>query len=242
MIVNLPSEEDSTPATSLRIVAHKPLHEIAYANVKSALKTGQIGPGDRLTVRGLSEQLGVSSTPAREALQRLTAEGVLEQGPARTMRVPALSLERFRELTSIRLALEPLATSYAATEMAAEELAELDTRIHQLGTYVATNDWVSYRRANHDLHAKIYLLSRKPTLERIIDMLWTQLGPWMVFLKDHETFPDVSNAFHEQMLAAFQRRDPTAAAAAMHADISESAWRIEEMLVLRADAVPARKT
>ena len=56
----------------------------------------------------VAEAMGVSTTPAREALGRVTADGGLEYTGPKTMRVPVLSHERFDELQDVRIALESL--------------------------------------------------------------------------------------------------------------------------------------
>ena len=54
-----------------------PLHERTYQELKTAIMSGKFMPGEKLTVRGLSEELGVSAMPARAAILRLAAEKAL---------------------------------------------------------------------------------------------------------------------------------------------------------------------
>ena len=53
------------------------LRDVAYDDLKERLIRGAFAPGTKLTVRGVADELGVSSTPAREAINRLTQEGAL---------------------------------------------------------------------------------------------------------------------------------------------------------------------
>jgi hypothetical protein len=90
------------------------LAEAAYERVAASLMEGGYVPGDRLAVRTLAAQLGVSLTPAREAVLRLVSEGALELRNPRTIVVPTLSSRQFREIYCIRHALEPTATRLAS--------------------------------------------------------------------------------------------------------------------------------
>ncbi len=70
---------------------------------------GQFRPGQRLVMQDLADQLGTSVTPAREACLRLVSERGLELRSGRFVTVPALTLARYMEVRTIRLALEGLA-------------------------------------------------------------------------------------------------------------------------------------
>ncbi|MCX7265128.1 MAG: GntR family transcriptional regulator [Burkholderiales bacterium] len=80
-----------------------------YLRLHRALMTGGLLPEQVLTIRGIADNCGVSLTPAREAIQRLFAEGALIIENARTIRVPRLDIETYREILKIRLELEPMA-------------------------------------------------------------------------------------------------------------------------------------
>ena len=82
--------------------------------LRAALIGGVFAPGDKITIRAVAKSLGVSLTPAREALSILAAEGALEFGANRTLMVPPLSVDRLAEITRIRIALEGLAAERAA--------------------------------------------------------------------------------------------------------------------------------
>ena len=70
---------------------------------------GTFAPGEKITIPSVAKALGVSSTPAREALNILAAEGVLDSATNRSMIAPPLSLDRLAEITRVPIALECLA-------------------------------------------------------------------------------------------------------------------------------------
>lgn len=100
------------------------LADQAYARIKKRIFDFDLMPGDRLSESELAEQIKVSRTPLRQALQRLQHEGFVEAMPKVGWLVPPLSFEKFDELYDFRVLIE----CFAVRELcaAAEERPELD--------------------------------------------------------------------------------------------------------------------
>src|SRR5271163_3805682 len=90
-------------------IEYRTLNDRAYGELRKGLISGTFRPGQVLVIRTLAEAYGISTTPVREALQRLVAERLLEMQSNRSIAVPYLSVEKFVELVRIRTALEGLA-------------------------------------------------------------------------------------------------------------------------------------
>lgn len=84
--------------------------------IRSAILLGQLAPGERLLTAALAERFSVSPTPLREAMQRLTGEGLVEFTAQRGARVTPLSESDCTEISELRCLLEPAALERAATE------------------------------------------------------------------------------------------------------------------------------
>src|SRR3954464_10912314 len=100
--------------TSLKRIEREPLWDLAHAQLRDALLAGRFEPGTVLTLRMLAEQLGTSITPVRDAVTRLVAQGVLQQGPRNSAIVPNLSRKELADLTLVRCSLEGRAAREAA--------------------------------------------------------------------------------------------------------------------------------
>lgn len=100
------------------------LADQAYARIKKRIFDFDLMPGDRLSESELAEQIKVSRTPLRQALQRLQHEGFVEAMPKVGWLVPPLSFDKFDELYDFRVLIE----CFAVRELcaAAEERPELD--------------------------------------------------------------------------------------------------------------------
>lgn len=74
--------------------------------LRETIQTGALAPGERLVERKLAEQLGVSHIPVREALAKLSEEGIVERTPRRGARVASLTDQELDEISSLRIVLE----------------------------------------------------------------------------------------------------------------------------------------
>src|SRR3954468_22811924 len=105
------------------------LWDRAYAAIKSDLLAGRLAPGHRLVLRQVADDLGISLTPVRDAVNRLVAEKVLEHGglgPAGGAVVPLLSADQFSQLMTVRSSLEPMAAAAAAAHASKAELSAVE--------------------------------------------------------------------------------------------------------------------
>src|ERR1051325_603772 len=92
--------------TALKRIEREPLWDLAHTQLKDALLAGRFEPGKVLTLRSLAESFGTSITPVRDAVTRLVAQGVLQQGPRNSAIVPHLSARALADLTVLRCSLE----------------------------------------------------------------------------------------------------------------------------------------
>ena len=97
-----------------KVVSQNMSEKIAQ-ELRTAIQSGKLKPGERLVERTLATRLGVSHIPIREALGRLADEGLVERTPHRGARVAALSEKELREISSLRIVLEQFVALRAQT-------------------------------------------------------------------------------------------------------------------------------
>ena len=186
--LDMPMEEIDKSSLTKRI----------YAAVREGLSTGQFQPGERMNVRQLSESLGTSQTPVREALLQLLAERVLITGEARSIQVPQLNKRSYMELREIRVALETLITRKATLGTQRENTIRRLEQIHAELIEAKTNgDFKAAMRLNRSFHFELYRIADMPSLLAIIDNLWVQVGPFLNFLYPG---PDTNQKQHEHLV------------------------------------------
>ncbi len=98
-----------TAAPRAETPVHRSRAELVYAQLKQDVADFRLVPGDRFTESELSERLGVSRTPVREALQRLQQEGYVEVLFRNGWRVLPFDFEQFEQLYDLRMVLETAA-------------------------------------------------------------------------------------------------------------------------------------
>jgi DNA-binding GntR family transcriptional regulator len=97
----------------------------AYVQLKAKLTAGEFPPGSQLVNRTVSQSIGMSMTPVREAVARLASEGIIHHIPGSGAFVRKISRQEFAQLYDLREVLEPFAAEQAAAHITANELAEL---------------------------------------------------------------------------------------------------------------------
>ncbi len=208
------------------------LGDQASASLRAALRRGALAPGEKLSTRRIAATLGISLTPAREALNRLVAEGALEQSADRTVLVPVLTRERYRELCLIRLELEGLAARQACAALAAPApLARLRRLYEEHHAAFTARDAASSLQLNEDFHFTIYAAAGMPALLRLIEALWLQVGPSMNLLYPASFDAGwIGGRNHTDMLNAIIAGDAAKLDAAVRQDLLDGQDRLAAAL------------
>ena len=210
------------------------LTEQVAAKLRAALTGGLFAPGEKITIRAVAKALGVSPTPAREALAILAAEGVLESTAGRSLIVPPLSAERLNEITRVRVSLECLAAEVALERMSAEEVRAVVAANDRLKRATEAEDFKAAILANRQFHFGIYEAARMPTLLRMIEALWLRTGAYVNLIYPAFGLARKGIENHDRAARALKERDAGALRAAIEYDIRYASQHI-------ADALPNRR-
>lgn len=155
------------------------IQQRAYEALREAVITGLFVPGELVTLRSLSERLGVSDMPVREALRRLIAEGAFESLPNHSARVPFPSREDVAQINQLRLILESNAIRQAVEHLSKHKLDRLSELAARMQDLSFPADVTEYARLNKEFHFGIYRESQNPTLVRLIESLWLRIAPFV---------------------------------------------------------------
>ena len=217
-----------------------------YEQLRELLLYGRVMPGEQLSLRTIAEALGVSVMPVREAVHRLVAEQALELSSNRALRVPVMTVSQFREITSIRINLEGLATANAATlidENSYQAIEALHERFSR-ETAMKRPDKNRLIASNKELHFAIYSQARMPMLLQMIESMWLRIGPILNYdLRSGSvrvTRREQAD-HHGRLLDALKRKDPVAASEALRDDIQSAAdFIILQGVLVTADPAPTQ--
>jgi DNA-binding GntR family transcriptional regulator len=221
-------------------IEYRTLNDRAYEQIKKGLISGAFRSGQTLVIRTLADAYGISTTPVREALQRLVAERNLEMLPNRSIVVPVLSSERFIELVRIRRELEGLAGELAAPNFRPGHVAKLQTMIDAMDRTIREHKGAGYQALNYKFHFGIYERAGAPMLFQFIQSMWSQVGPFFNELTEDEGFVAVANDQHRRIIAALRDNDPRAVRQHISTDIEvASDYLIPRLQKSERAAIPA---
>ena len=209
------------------------LWDRAYAALKAALLAGRFAPGERVVLRQVADDLGISLTPVRDAVNRLIAEKILDRGGVGQgggATVPLLDADQFSQLMTIRSSLEPIAAAAAAAHATPQETDAVEAFLIEMKRSVKENRTDQYLAAHYRFHFGIYAMCRMPIVEEIIESVWLRCGPTLT-LALPEYIPGLKRfQSHVATLRALRAGDGERAAAAVRADIESARTDIVALL------------
>lgn len=217
------------PVENMRPIVHQTMASKVYQDLREMIMSGQLQPGERLTLVAMAAALGTSVMPVREAVNKLAADAALEILPNKSVRVPVLTRSGFQELVVVRLVVEGLAVETAAGRITGEQLGRLAELEDAFRREISLNqpDVNQIIQINKQFHFTAYAAAQMPVLSSLIEGLWLRIGPVLnLDLRNSRSrrrsdLPSVTA--HRALLAAMRAGDGTAARAALALDINGSA-------------------
>ena len=216
------------PATTGRIAAASVV-DLAYERIRSLVIEGDILPGERLGQVELADTLGISRTPVREALRRLTAEGLVEFLPNRGFRAAGLSLEDVRRRLEVRLLLEPGIARLAAVRRTDAHLADLQAAIER---EEAADTRIGAHDASRGFHLVLAQATGNAELVSVFSSLWiVEVGRRLLAARAASSdWQGADASEHRAIAAAIAAHDGDEAARLMEGHIHDALahWEHEE--------------
>ena len=142
--------------------------------------SGRLPSGTKLVEHTLSEALGISRMPIRDALLKLEEEGVVTTRVAGRF-VVELSTQDVLELYQVRVVLERLAVQRATEHLSDDGRTVLHRWLGRMRDALAVRDQYGFVRADLEIHRAIWVEARNPYLRRALENL---RGPMMIFISN----------------------------------------------------------
>lgn len=218
--------DGQTGPRPLKAINQTRLTQTVYKLLRERIATHDFAAGERLQLDVLAEQLGVSRTPVREALNQLAAEGLIEIRPRHGTFVAKVDQETIAELYQVRLVIDASVGKLLAARLTNRQVHTLSRLLDRLVNLVAGETYVdygAYLEADRAFHSAIIHMLGNRRLSAIYDEI--NLPLWLLRAQaDAGTPRDAreSLAEHRAILEALASRDPDAASAAMSAHILSS--------------------
>ena len=213
--------------------------DVAAQALFDAIVDGRIPPGAPLRLKELSEQLGMSMMPVREAIRRLAALDLVEIEPRKGARVREMTIDDLQDTYFTRVHLESIAVWEAAKRFGPEDHEKASAALDDRARAEAAGDRVGERDAHERFHFALYEASRRVWIVRSILPAWRNSERYRVgALRRHEMQGERDNE-HAQLLAALGRGDGDDAVRWMVAHLDTSVRMSAESLAeLSGDPAP----
>lgn len=198
--------------------------EYVYGAVRRQIIAGERAGGDWLREGDLATELGVSRTPIREALQRLSAEGLTRHEPNRGVRVESWTSGDLDEIFSLRSILEPWGSARAATSGLAE-LDRLDSLAVEMDRCAAQErpDFDEITRLNNEFHRLVLEAAGHGRLVQLVTTVVDVPLVWRTFSHYSPESLRRSLAHHHELVDALRARDSDWAESVMRSHV-RAAW------------------
>ena len=237
--MDTPEQESQNVSDVLTPLGHRTVEEALVGELRDAIVTGSLRPGERLVYRDLARRFGVSVTPVRIALRELSKEGLVEMRAHAGARVSLLSTEELEELFVIRMGIEGWLSRHGAEQLTDEVIARMAALLDDVKQTEEADDREGYLNASWAFRICCYEAAGKPRLLERASALY-DLSSRYHFL----TIAEVSRFAHsrsimEAFFAACQKRDGAEAKRVMEDALQ---WTLSYLSadVIEADAVAAR--
>lgn len=194
-----------------------------FSMLRKELLSGHFTAGEKLSITALRERYKVGLSPLREALNRLSAYGLLVQENQRGFRVPALRQEELEDITRLRLELEGMALEQAIEQGDADWEAELLAAAHRLKRAdVSTERGEEWERLHTQFHRTLVAPCGSQWLLRFIEQLHDQFDRYRRLGATLASVREELDEQHQQLVCLALARDTAAARRLMEAHVTIS--------------------
>ncbi|MXX90205.1 MAG: GntR family transcriptional regulator [Boseongicola sp. SB0665_bin_10] len=213
MLKSATSRADGQPRSMARRIEQALLEEIG---------SGDLRPGQRLDEVGLARRFGASRTPVREALSRLTAQGILVQGARRGVFVAEYGREELSQIFEAMHEIEAACARIAAQRLTLLSRSEIEAAQAACVAAAESGDRSRYLRANEEFHLAIYRATGNPYIAEIASEFRRRTGPFRA--KKFETRDDLlaSARSHQGLIDDIFSEDSATASRSMRSHMATS--------------------
>ena len=197
-----------------------------YHLLRDRILRGEIAGGSRLIQGPLSEEIGTSRIPVRDALKRLESDGLVRCDETGRYSVVQFSTEDAEEVYAIRRQLEPFAVELAARAMTSEAMEEIKSLFNELNKAARRRQLEKYIEINTSFHMAIYEASGMVRLVRIIRGLYSGVPSLTPIVLEGRIVR--SQEEHAEIVDRLAARDGAGAARAMDRHIENALAELQK--------------
>ncbi len=155
----------------VNLAQDRPLNEIVYEGLRSAIIKGVIPVGERINEKTYAQHLNISRTPIRNAISRFQGEGIVEYIPNQGVVIKRVTVKNAIEIYQLRIALDTLASIEAMRLMTPQNYQEMQSLLERTEAAEAAKNVEQVIAYFSDFNNMIYQMSQMPILTLLIQRL-----------------------------------------------------------------------
>lgn len=213
------------------------LRQKVYTHLKQEILSGKYPEGSRLTENEIADNLAVSRTPVREALQKLSQEKLVIPLPKAGYLIQELSDNEIKDIIQTRMQIEQLACIQACKKITAEEIKALDDNLELAKAAIRSKNHLQAAELDVDFHQIIYRAARSKTLFRICKNLSDLTMRFRYQLHTKDALCSESLKHHINIYQALLSKDQQKISTAVeHHFLTAAGYVVDMMPKQRSDA------
>jgi len=187
------------------------LREQVYRYIRGEIISGKLIPGSCINLKDISSQLGISTTPLRDAIIRLECEGFVTILPRRGVLVNKLTLKDIRDLVEICGMIESSVIIAVFDKISPSHIKKMESLNVEMRSAISQNDFDRYYELNIAFHGVFLDLSENRALYQIVMPIKQRLYdfPKRAYIKKWEL---INCCEHDQLIELIKKGEPEAAA------------------------------
>ncbi len=150
---------------------HSPLHDRVVTELRQAILSGRLKPGERLIEGRLADELGVSRNPVREAIRALASEGLIEVTARRGAAVATMTEQEARETIEVRALLEGQNARLAARRQDRQIIKRIEAVLNKGTAAVAARRFDQLFDLNQRFHSELAAAGQNTVLGELLQRL-----------------------------------------------------------------------
>ncbi len=213
-----------------KVEKQPPLRKIVYEQLKTSILDGAIPKGAKLYETKISEEMGISRTPVREALHALEREYLIKGIDKVGYEIVNIESDDLEEISEIRKAVEALAVKRGIDRVGEKEIKELDDNLMKSESVIAQGKHERFVQLDAEFHRILSSLSKSERLIRMADGLRKEMTGFRNSMKGNRALAEVSLQYHRKIVDCIKEKDALGAKSALNEHIDNVREEREKLL------------
>ncbi len=224
--------------TAKRAIKKQSLPDVIADDLRERILSGELTEGETIRQEALADEYDVSRMPVREALKRLSAEGLVQWANNRGGSVTKHSLQEIGEMFDLRILIEVDLFRRAIPQMTTGDFARCEDILQQMEISYDENDVGKWGALNHAYHSALYAASQRSLTNELLDRINLQSDRYVRMHLSVMKQREPAKIEHRELLELARGGRVDAACALLCAHIQRTKEQLLEMIAARRSADP----